>query len=146
MLRMKRCSEKGVRSAQKMRARKVSGRPKTCELAHAFRWEYNDKGPKLAQLLGQRGARLARSTDMRRGSLSDRPDALALQHGAARGTVRVEKTGPAPSTEMSVSQPSSLKVATTIRSAPQQRSAAGGRPTVGDCHQITKSGDAMESA
>jgi hypothetical protein len=29
-------------------------------LAHAFLWEYNDKKPELAQLLGQRGVSLTR--------------------------------------------------------------------------------------
>ena len=41
-------SEKAVRS-----------RPKRCKLAHAFLWEYSDKGLKMAQLLGQHGVSLA---------------------------------------------------------------------------------------
>ena len=36
-------------------ARKVSGWPKRCKLAHAFLWEYSYKRLKLAQLLGQLG-------------------------------------------------------------------------------------------
>jgi hypothetical protein len=36
-------------------ARKVSGCPKICKLAHAFMWEYSDEMIKLAQLLGQLG-------------------------------------------------------------------------------------------
>jgi hypothetical protein len=38
-----------------LRARKVSGRPKRCKLAHTFPWEYSYKRLKLAQLLGQLG-------------------------------------------------------------------------------------------
>ena len=37
-------------------ARKVSGWPKICKLAHAFLWEYSYKRLKSAQLLGQLGA------------------------------------------------------------------------------------------
>jgi hypothetical protein len=36
-------------------ARKVSGWPKRCKLAHALLWEYSYKGLELAQLLGQLG-------------------------------------------------------------------------------------------
>ena len=44
-------------------ARKVSGRPKRCKLAHAFPWEYRDKRLKVAQLLGQLGVSLTWSQD-----------------------------------------------------------------------------------
>jgi hypothetical protein len=36
-------------------ARKASGRPKRCTLAHAFRWKHSCERLKLAQLLGQLG-------------------------------------------------------------------------------------------
>ena len=51
-------SAAGLSSAalESPRARKVSGWPKRCKLAHAFLWECNCyKGLKLAQLLGQPG-------------------------------------------------------------------------------------------
>ena len=41
-----------------LRARKVSGRPKRCKLAHAFLWECSYKRLKTAQLLGQLGVSL----------------------------------------------------------------------------------------
>jgi hypothetical protein len=44
----------GVRGGG-LRARKVSGRPKRCKLAHAFLREYSYKRLQLAQLLGQLG-------------------------------------------------------------------------------------------
>ena len=42
-----------VEPLQLPQARKVLGLPKSCELAHAFLWEYSQRRLKLAQLLGQ---------------------------------------------------------------------------------------------
>ena len=41
--------------AGQLAARKASGWPKRCRLAHAFLWEYSYKRLQLAQLLGQLG-------------------------------------------------------------------------------------------
>jgi hypothetical protein len=55
----------GCRSAHRMEAygdgaRKVSGWPKRCKLAHAFLWEYSCERLELAQFLGQLGIFLTR--------------------------------------------------------------------------------------
>jgi hypothetical protein len=50
-------------AALALAARKVSGWPKRCKLAHAFLWECSDKRLKLAQLLGQPGVSLTRGAE-----------------------------------------------------------------------------------
>jgi hypothetical protein len=54
----------GEPSTPGSRARKVSGWPNRCKLAHAFLWEYSYKRLKLAQLLGQLGVFLTKASGL----------------------------------------------------------------------------------
>ena len=58
--RSKFISARAEKTSPACSATKVLGRPKRCQLAHAFLWEYSYKRLKLAQLLGQLSWRLSR--------------------------------------------------------------------------------------
>jgi hypothetical protein len=79
-------------------ARKVSGWPRRCKLAHAFQWECSDTRLKLAQLLGRHGVFLTwvRSSACTPSQLSVRPGRGRRSHSDAAshtyGEPRMEYT------------------------------------------------------
>ena len=76
------------------RARRVSGWPKRCKLAHAFLWEYIDERLKLAQLLGQLGVFLPQAPPKCRGVRLRRPRSGLRPAAAPRAHKRDDAKDP----------------------------------------------------
>jgi hypothetical protein len=66
--------------------------PKRCKLAHAFLWEYSDKGLKLAQLLGQLGVFLTWMPTVNSNSTGSVGSAAALAASSSQSSACV-RTG-----------------------------------------------------